>query len=265
MRNNSKSAMLRMPSLLESRNCLLHLSTSLEGKWIQPKCSSMVTGCFLNPELRHQEGATSWCSARQNWGTERAFHSPQCTEEMSQKKNWRNSRSLPTRSNISWFATQNFLDWGQVHRDGQISTGKPTPIAHRLRSSKDIRKTGISHWTNQAEMHWWNSDQTSEKHLQICAVFTVNLEKSDLNQFLFINTKGGIRRLLHPVPHGGSGMNTGGAHKLKNVNYLWAHGMSSIKEQGDLFLTLTHQDTQSGIFDDSFWKKICCSHIGYSW
>ena len=46
-------------------------------------------------------------------------------------------------------------------------------------------------------------------------VSTVNLEKSDLNQFLFINTKGGIRRLLHPVPHGGSGMNTGGAHEFK--------------------------------------------------
>ena len=42
----------------------------------------------------------------------------------------------------------------------------------------------------------------------------MNLEKSDLNQFLFINTKGGIRRLLHPVPHGGSGMNTGGAHNF---------------------------------------------------
>ena len=49
---------------------------------------------------------------------------------------------------------------------------------------------------------------------------TVNLEKSDLNHFFSISTKGGIRRLLHPVPHGGSGMNTGGAHKLKNVNYL---------------------------------------------
>ena len=36
----------------------------------------------------------------------------------------------------------------------------------------------------------------------------------------FINTKGGIRRLLHPVPHGGSGTNTGEAHKLKTVNDL---------------------------------------------
>ena len=36
----------------------------------------------------------------------------------------------------------------------------------------------------------------------------------------FINIKGGICRLLHPVPHGGSGMNTGGAHKLKIVNDL---------------------------------------------
>ena len=45
------------------------------------------------------------------------------------------------------------------------------------------------------------------------------MEKSDLNQFLFINTKGGIRLHL-PAPHGGSGMNTGGAHKLKNVNDL---------------------------------------------
>ena len=68
-------------------------------------------------------------------------------------------------------------------------------------------------------MHRCDFDQTSEKHLQISTVSTVNLEKSDLNQFTVINTKGGIRRLLHPVLHGGSGMNTGGAHKLKKVNY----------------------------------------------
>ena len=30
----------------------------------------------------------------------------------------------------------------------------------------------------------------------------------------------GIRRLLHPVHHGGSGMTTGGAHKFIKVNYL---------------------------------------------
>ena len=31
------------------------------------------------------------------------------------------------------------------------------------------------------------------------------------------------------------------------VNYLWVHGMSSIKEQGDLFCTLSHQVIQSGM------------------
>ena len=40
-----------------------------------------------------------------------------------------------------------------------------------------------------------------------------NLEKKDLNQYLFINAKGGIHLLL-PVPHGGSGMKTGGAHSF---------------------------------------------------
>ena len=34
------------------------------------------------------------------------------------KKNFDNSRSPPTRFNISWFATQNWLDRGEVHRDG---------------------------------------------------------------------------------------------------------------------------------------------------
>ena len=107
------------------------------------------------------------------------------------------------------------------------STRMTTPTAYPMRSMKDIRNIGISRWTNRARMHRWNSDRTSEKHWQICTVSTVNLEKSDLNQILLINTKGGIRRLLHPVPHGGSGMNTGGAHN----NYFF----------------------------------ICCSKIVYSW
>ena len=37
--------------LLESRNSLLHLWTSLERKRIQPTFSPMATGCFINPEF----------------------------------------------------------------------------------------------------------------------------------------------------------------------------------------------------------------------
>ena len=119
IRNNSIGAMLRMPSLLEWRNWLLHLWTPFERKWSQPTFSPMTIGRFLNRELRYQEGTTSRCSAWQNWSTERAFHSPQCSMEMSQKEIWRNSRSLPKRLNISWFAAQNWLDWRNVHCDGQ--------------------------------------------------------------------------------------------------------------------------------------------------
>ena len=35
-----------------------------------------------------------------------------------------------------------------------------------------------------------------------------------------LSTENGIRRLLHPVHHGGSGMTTGGAHKFIKVNSL---------------------------------------------
>ena len=86
MRNNSKSAMLRMPSLLETRNSLLHLWTYLERKWSQPTFSPIAIGRFLNRELRHQERATSMCSAQQNWSTERAFHSHNVRRRCLQKK-----------------------------------------------------------------------------------------------------------------------------------------------------------------------------------
>ena len=147
-------------------------------KWSQPTFSPMATGRFLNRELRYQEGATSKCSARQNWGTERAFCGPQCAEEMSQKEIWRNSRSLPRRLNISWFAARNWLDWRNVHCDGQLSTGRPLllSIAWRVRQ---VSEEFVYNTTHQEEMHQWNSNQTSEKHLQICTVSTVNLEKSD--------------------------------------------------------------------------------------
>ena len=51
--------------------------------------------------------------------------------------------------------------------------------------------------------NWYISLNKSGRHAPV---------KNDLNQSLFINTKGGIRLLLLPVPHGGSGMKAGGAH-----------------------------------------------------
>ena len=41
---------------------------------------------------------------------------------MYQKGIDRNSRSLSERFKISWFATQNWLDRGEVHQDGRVGT-----------------------------------------------------------------------------------------------------------------------------------------------
>ena len=50
----------------------------------------------------------------------------------------RNSKSAgPRRSATQW------INWHRM----------TTPSAHSLRSMRDTGKTGISHWTNQAEMH----------------------------------------------------------------------------------------------------------------
>ena len=93
-----------------------------------------------------------------NWSTERAFHRPRCAEEMSQKEIWRNSRSLPNeiqhfviRSSKLAGPRRSASQWINWHR-------KTTSIAYPMRSMRDEGKTGISHWTNQKEMHRWNSD-----------------------------------------------------------------------------------------------------------
>ena len=252
MRNNSESAMLRMLSLLESRNCL-----GISWRKVNPAkvCTNGDWMFFSIPNYVIKKVRPRGARYGKAEAQKEHFLAPQCSEEMYQKEIWRNSRSLPAGFNISWFATQSWLDRGKVHRDGQISTGKPLllPILWGVREIQ--RKIGISHWTNQAEMHRWNSDQTSEKHLQICTVSTVNLEKSDLDQFLFIKTKGGIRRPLHSVPHGGSGMNIGKAHKLKIV--IWARERASSKNRETCSVRLLIKKLRVAFWQDFF---ICCSH-----
>ena len=82
MRNNSKSAMLRIPFLLESRNCLLHCAFS------QSRTSSSKKTILL-------------CSTRQIRSIERAFWSPQRAEEMFRNEIYWNSRLSPMKSSFS--------------------------------------------------------------------------------------------------------------------------------------------------------------------
>ena len=61
-------------SLLESRNCVLHLRTMLDLQRIQKNFSQTKTGCNLYPGLRHKERRYPWCSTRQDRSTKRIPH-----------------------------------------------------------------------------------------------------------------------------------------------------------------------------------------------
>ena len=51
----TKSTMFSLSSLLESRNCVLHLRTMLDLQRIQEKVEQTEAGCTLYPELRDKE------------------------------------------------------------------------------------------------------------------------------------------------------------------------------------------------------------------
>ena len=72
-------------SLLESRNCVLHLRTLLDRQRIQKEISQTKTGCTLYPTLRDKERTQSWCSTWQKRRTKRVPCSLECVEEMLQE------------------------------------------------------------------------------------------------------------------------------------------------------------------------------------
>ena len=200
--------MFSLSSWLESRNCSLHLWTSLERKWSQPKIFKQISVPHYvtssrrsdlvvlgKAKLRHRK-SISWPTARGGDVSKRNLKEFTFASNEIQYIVIRNSKLVgPRRSASRWIL------W---HR-------KTTPTIYPERNIWDIKNIGISHWTNRAKTHRWDFDQTSESQSQLWTVSTTNLENSDLKQSFFINTKGGIRLLL-PVPLGGSGMNTGGAH-----------------------------------------------------
>ena len=55
----------------------------------------------------------------------------------------RNSRSFSSRPSLSWFETQNWLDWAEVHRNGQVGTGRP--LLPSIRDEFQRSKKVVSH------------------------------------------------------------------------------------------------------------------------
>ena len=136
------------------------------------------------------------------------------------------------------------LDWKNV---GQINTGKRL-IAKKFDKYRKILFFTLNKSGKKSPMTL-RSDFRED--LQRYTVSTVNLEKSDPNEFLLINTKGGIRRLLHPAPHGGSGTNTCGAHD--NKHQVKPH-LTSCNEQPQRTGRLVWDAQSSRISEWNFWR-----------
>ena len=132
----------------------------------------------------------------------------------SQKKLRKNSRSFSSRPSKSWIATQNWLDWAEMHRNGWIGTRRPLlPSIQRWIS--EISKTLVSHIKQIGQEC---SDATSirlpKPQSQSWTVPTENQEKNVQNLVLFNNIKNGT--LFSQVIHGGIGTRpkAGGAHEF---------------------------------------------------
>ena len=82
VRNYTKSTMLPVSSLMESRNCALHLRTMLDLQRIQKKFQKTTIGRNVFPGLRDKERRYPRCSTRQDRGTKKIPLGLECVEEM---------------------------------------------------------------------------------------------------------------------------------------------------------------------------------------
>ena len=167
VRNNAKRTILSLSSLLESRNCVLHLRTILDWQRIQKKVSQTMTGCSLYPALRDQERALR-CSTWQNLRTERVLYSLECVDEMLQERGlsrwtlYGYSRSIASEiqfivNHISQLDGQNksAKSWTNLHK-------KTVRIVSFQRKREDTKDNGIKSWTNEVKMGLWNFDPIFE-------------------------------------------------------------------------------------------------------
>ena len=161
------------------------------------------------------------------------------------KRNLKEFTIASKRLNISRFAAQNWLDWRDVHCDGQMSTRRSLllSIAWRVRQISEIlvyqteqikkkctHETPIriprSPYKYERSPPWiWRRATWTDCPLSIPIVAFVVF----IIQYLMVAAEWTLVW----------------AHKLKIVNDLWAHAMSSLKELRDLFWMLIHSSRNS--------------------
>ena len=139
---------------------------------------------------------------------------------------------LVVRSNQSGFENPNQVHW---HQKPTSQTHWPREISHVMNRiifcvcltlaisvlpivlkwcRKERNKMQVKKESQQNRSQWWIQSRDAAKGLLTCLL------------------------LLHQKALGKPDM---------KVNYFWGHGMSSIKEQGDLWWAVTHQVTHSGM------------------
>ena len=139
MRNNSKSAMLRMPSLLESRSDLLHLWTSLSWKRIQSTFWRL--DALSIPHYVIKKGWPRGARHGKIGAQKEHFiaHNARrrCIKKIFGGIHDRFIQFVVTRNSKLAGPRRSASQWINWHR-------KTTPAAHPLRNVRDIGKTGIS-------------------------------------------------------------------------------------------------------------------------
>ena len=188
----------------------------------------------LNPELRSSRMERLLCARHGKTGVQKEHFVANDARRRCLKKKFRlNSRSASNE--IQHVVIRNSKLVGprrECIEIGWIGTREPLLLPILLRNTKEK----LENLTEQIRQIC--TDETPIRLPRSTNKYAPSRpwiwRKSDLNQFLFINTKGGIRRLL-PVPHGGSGMKTYGAHKYfcekkcSKINYSWQQSAATDK------------------------------------
>ena len=107
-----------------------------------------------------------------------------------------------------------------IFRESQLETDRTEEVCIQMDkdAQKDFTYRITAHECFRYKKDWWISLNKSGKigpmrdRSDFNEALTKSLEKSDLHRFLSGSIRNGIRRLLHPAHHGGSGTIPGGAH-----------------------------------------------------